>query len=245
LRGTPEFDGVENFRKEDNGLAELAVAVWGPIVWVAADRLAEPLDAFLAPLPERVRGRVEGLRFVARKEYELACNWKVFVDNYLDGGYHVNTVHPDLAGVLDYSQYRTETFAHTSVQTSPLVPGGSAASVRSGDVAMYWWVWPNFMLNLYEGVMDTNLVLPLGPGRCRVVFDFYFAKTDGPEAERYNAASMEVAHRVQLEDIGVSEDVQRGLMSRHYSAGRFSVKREVAGYHFHRLLAQALRQTGG
>jgi choline monooxygenase len=243
LRGTPEFDGVENFRREDNGLPELAVGVWGPIVWVHAAPPREPLEQFLTPMPDRTSGRLNGLKFAGRREYELACNWKVFVDNYLDGGYHVNTVHPELAGVLDYSQYRVETFARTSVQTSPLVPGGSAASVRSGDVAMYWWVYPNFMLNLYEGVMDTNLVLPIAPNRCRVVFDFYFARTEGPDAERYVAESIAVAHRVQMEDAGVCEDVQRGLGSRTYTAGRFSVKREAGGYHFHRLLAERLRAT--
>jgi hypothetical protein len=36
--------------------------------------------------------------------------------------------------------------------------------------------------------------------------------------------------------------VQRGLASRSYRTGRFSVKREAAGYHFHQLLARWLRQ---
>src|SRR5581483_8055003 len=111
---------------------------------------------------------------------------KVYVDNYLDGGYHVHTVHPGLADDLDYAHYRTEVHGHTSVQTSPLRPAeGAVGSVRGGDLAQYWWVFPNFMLNLYRGVMDTNLVLPLGPERCRVVFDFFFADTDGAGAAKF------------------------------------------------------------
>ncbi len=90
--------------------------------------------------------------------------------------------------------------------------------------------------------MDTNLVLPLGPGECRVVFDFYFADTRGPQAEAFMRESMEVAHAIQLEDVGICEDVQRGLASRSYDSGRFSVRREAAGYHFHRLLARCLTQ---
>jgi choline monooxygenase len=94
------------------------------------------------------------------------------------------------------------------------------------------------MVNLYAGVMDTNLVLPLGPERCRVVFDFYFA--DSTSAD-FVAQSLDVAERIQQEDVGVCEDVQRGLRSRSFSTGRFSVRRENGGYHFHQLLARALR----
>jgi choline monooxygenase len=132
------------------------------------------------------------------------------------------------------------------VQSSPLRPpdaqkeDATAASVRVGDRAYYWCVFPNFMMNLYQGVMDTNLVLPLGPKRCRVLFDFYFADTD---AREFNAQSIAVGHQVQLEDVGICEEVQRGLESRSYSTGRFSVKREIAGYHFHQLLAEGLRRN--
>src|SRR5262249_44099849 len=108
LRGVPEFDGVADFPREANGLVEMAVAVWGPLVWVHPGRPPSPLADALAPMPERLAGLgIEALRFVARREFVLACNWKVYVDNYLDGGYHVNMVHPGLAGVLDYTHYRT------------------------------------------------------------------------------------------------------------------------------------------
>jgi choline monooxygenase len=234
LRGTPEFDGVADFRHEDNGLRQIAVETWGPLVAV---RIAPDDGTFaehLAPMPERTAAGLAGLEFAERREYTLACNWKVYVDNYLDGGYHVNTVHPGLAGMLDYSQYRTETFAHISVQTSPLTTG--SGSVRSG-VAQYWFVFPNFMLNLYDGVMDTNLVLPLGPDHCRVVFDFYFGSAD----REFRSRSIATAHQIQQEDLGICEEVQRGLASGAFETGRFSVKREAAGYHFHQLLARCLR----
>ncbi|MBY0525709.1 MAG: Rieske 2Fe-2S domain-containing protein [Gemmataceae bacterium] len=245
LRGTPEFDGVADFRREDHGLPPLAVDIWGPLVFVHLGTNPPPLTHFLAPLPRHESTRdLKALRFVGRREYELACNWKVFVDNYLDGGYHVNTVHPGLAGVIDYSQYRTDVFEQCSVQVSPLKPPDADAAavgqVRSGASGYYWWLFPNFMLNLYQGVMDTNLVLPLGPQRCRVVFDFYFARTEGAESEKFIARSIAVAEQIQQEDIGICEDVQRGLASRSFDTGRFSVKREAGGYHFHRLLARYL-----
>jgi choline monooxygenase len=247
LRGTPEFDGVADFCREDNGLAPVAVVTWGPFVWVHLGASPPPLTDLLAPLHKHPAFRdFSSLRFSERREYRLACNWKVFVDNYLDGGYHVNTVHPGLAGALDYSRYRTEIAGETSVQISPLRPADSDAGnapvrdVRSGEAAYYWWIFPNFMMNVYQGVMDTNLVLPAGPDACRVIFDFYFA-ADTQDAARFTSESIAVAHQIQLEDVGICEEVQRGLASRSFDTGRFSVRREAAGFHFHRLLAERLR----
>ena len=94
------------------------------------------------------------------------------------------------------------------MKISPLKPAAEDAVegiVRTGDAANYWWVSPNFMVNLYTGVMDTNLVLPLGPDRCRVIFDFYFA--DGTPTD-FIAQSIAVAEQVQQEDVGICEDVQ-------------------------------------
>jgi choline monooxygenase len=247
LIGTPEFEGVADFRREENGLVPVAVDAWGPLLFVNFGHQPRALSYVLAPLVEEM-GALGGLRFVERRSYELGCNWKVFVDNYLDGGYHVNTVHPSLAGVLQYAKYRTECRGLTSLQSSPMrVPDSdhldrSASTARVGEVALYGWAFPNFMVNLYSGAMDTNVVYPLGPERCRVDIDFYVGPSDGPEAQSFAKESVEVGHRIQLEDVGVCEDVQRGLASRSYDTGRYSVRREVAVHHFHQLLAARLRE---
>lgn len=245
LRGVPEFDGVEDFRREDNGLVPLAVETWGPLVWTHELPVGVPLPQFLDPLPRLLAGTgMERLQFVRRQDYELNCNWKVFVDNYLDGGYHVHTVHPRLAGVLDYAAYRTEVAAFTSTQISPLKPPASEESqavgqVRGGDNAYYAFVFPNLMLNVYQGYADTNLVLPLGSDRCRVVFDYFFDRAPGDE-ERVRQ-SIDVSHQIQLEDVEICEEVQRGLGSRAFQTGRYSVRREGAVHAFHRLLGRCLR----
>src|SRR5262249_14658613 len=134
--------------------------------------------------------------------------------------------------------------AHASLQTSPLRPGdpagGSTGKVRTGASAYYAWVFPNFMVNVYEGVMDTNLVLPLGPDRCRVIFDFYFTPRQGEDANEFMAESIAVADRVKQEDGEIWEEVQRGLQSGAFDTGRYSVRREGGVHHFHRLLAERL-----
>ncbi len=247
LRGTPEFAGVADFDRDEHGLPPLAVAAWGPVVWVCAAEGPPPLPEFLAPLPERhPEESLRRLRWGGQRAYHPRCNWKVFVDNFLDGGYHVPTVHPGLAGVLDYPEYRTEVAGNTAVQVSPLRRPGpgedsAVARVRTGTSAHYWWVFPNFFASVYEDLLITSLVLPEGVGGCRVVCDFYFA-ADGPEGQRRVADSIAVSNAIQQEDVAICEEVQQGLGSRSFTAGRYSVAREAAVYHFHRLLARRLQE---
>jgi len=114
-----------------------------------------------------------------------------------------------------------------------------ARSVRRGQ-ALYYWLYPNLMLNWYEGYLDTNLVIPEGPTRTRVVFDFYFAQV-GEAAQALIHESIGVSERIQHEDHAICESVQRGLSSRAYGSGRLSPRREAGERLFHRLLATDLR----
>ena len=239
LKGTPEFAGVCNFDREANGLVPVLVASWENFIFVNLNQEAPALESYLGDLAERIS--VSGLRFFARRSYTLACNWKVYVDNYLDGGYHVPHLHKALNSVLDYSEYTIENGMHYALQSSPMVASQdtSVAHTRTGDRAYYYWLYPNFMINLYEGVMDTNLVLPLGQEKCLVVFDFFFGDTSA----EYNAESVAVSDRVQAEDVDICESVQRGLHSRAYGAGRLSVRRETGEHLFHRLLAHDLKKS--
>jgi choline monooxygenase len=145
--------------------------------------------------------------------------------------------------VLDYKHYSIECVDRWCLQSSPIDGSGADAAtarVREGR-AHYFWIYPNLMLNWYEGYLDTNLVRPLGIDRMEVIFDFYFA--DVRDAVRdHNLRSMEVSRRIQDEDQAVCESVQRGLRSRAYEAGRLSARREAGEHLFHRLLASDLRK---
>jgi choline monooxygenase len=243
LKGAPEFAGVCNFERAANGLVPVEVSVWESFVFVNLKPEAPSLESYLGDLPDRLAPlSIHSLPFFARKTYTLACNWKVYVDNYLDGGYHVPHLHKSLNSVLEYTEYTIENADHYSLQSSPMVASqdASVAHTRTGDRAYFYWLYPNFMINIYEGVMYTNLVLPLGPDKCLVVFDFYFGDTSA-EREHYNAESVAVSDRVQAEDVDICESVQRGLHSRAYGAGRLSVRRETGEHLFHRLLARDLK----
>jgi choline monooxygenase len=244
LHGVPEFGGVAGFDRGAMGLVPLGgVAEWEGLVFVHLDRDPPPLATWLGELVGQVAPLgLPQLTFFERREYELACNWKVFVDNYLDGGYHVPHLHKGLSSILEYTDYTIENFARFCLQASPIdASGGEAmtASVRKGN-ARYYWIYPNLMLNWYEGYLDTNLVIPLGIDRVKVVFEFYFDDVSPERAER-NRQSVAVSERIQDEDHAICESVQRGLSSRAYQAGRLSVRREAGENLFHKLLAADLR----
>jgi choline monooxygenase len=247
LRGMTEFEGVCNFDRAQNGLVPIRVETWENFVFVNLESHAAPLEEFLGALVGLAKPLgFGGLQFVERRSYTLNCNWKVYVDNFLDGGYHVPHMHKGLNSVLDYTNYAIENVDRCCVQSSPVAVDksseASAAATRKGDRAYYFWQYPNFMLNWYEGYLDTNLVIPLGVDRCEVIFDFYFGDTS--ESQRpYICESIGVSERVQQEDIIICDGVQRGLSSRAYQAGRLSVRREAGEHLFHRLLAADLQDT--
>jgi choline monooxygenase len=245
LKGTPDFSGVCNFDRSSNGLLPADCGSWENWVFVRVQRDGRSLDEFLG---DDLRRQIEALdlrrsRWVARRSYMLDCNWKVFVDNYLDGGYHVPHVHKGLDSVLDYSSYTVETGARSCLQSSPLVSAGAderTGAVRTGDRAFYYWIYPNFMINCYGDAMDTNLVVPRAVDKTEVVFDFYFSDVSEPARER-NVASIDVSGQIQDEDEAICASVQRGLASRAYESGRLSVRREAGEHLFHRLLHADLK----
>jgi choline monooxygenase len=239
LKGTPDFAGVCDFDRTAHGLLPVEIVVWEKWVFVrtapvdAPRELPEP--ALETIFPSHV---VAGLRWMERRSYTVDCNWKVFVDNYLDGGYHVPHLHKGLDSVLDYSTYTIENGRRFCLQSSPIVKRGAderTAAVRSGNRAYYFWLYPNFMINCYANAMDTNLVMPRGPDRTEVIFDFYFADVSEGARSR-NLESIAVSEQIQHEDVAICASVQRGLRSRAYTAGRLSVRREAGEYLFHQLL---------
>lgn len=246
LRSAPKVAGIQGFNREAMGLVPLQTEIWGPWVFVNQDPLAPPLAGELRELQSRLEaGGWEDLRFHSRKTWDIACNWKVVADNYLDGGYHIPHMHPSLDAQLDMDSYRTELFGAYSVQSSMArAPGDTRTRVnpetRIGPGALYAWIYPNFAINRYGPCMDTNLVLPRGPEQCTVVYDFFFEKSGGEDAVRFVEESIRQSDITQREDIAICESVQVGLRSRSYESGRYAPRLETGDHHFHRLLYRDL-----
>ena len=246
LLKAPKLGKSQVFQRDRFAMRSAAVQAWGPLLFLYLGEDPPPLDESLGDLHQRLEAMgTSKLRFAARKCYEIRCNWKVYVDNYLDGGYHVSYLHRALAGQLDLKSYKTELFERLSIQSvrapqeAPEAAGGDFAE-RIGAEALYAFIYPNFMINRYGPILDTNWVVPLSHDRTLVVFDFFFETTEGPEAQEFIRRSVAASHRVQEEDVSISESVQRGLASPAYDRGVYAPAIEMAAYHFHRLLAADL-----
>jgi choline monooxygenase len=244
IRAT-EIEGVEGFRPEDFALVPVRTEEWLNFVFVNLDPDAEPLRESLSELTRQVdRFPVAGMKLFERRTYKMKCNWKTYVDNYLEG-YHLPSVHPGLNRELDFNAYAVEPYANYVRQFSPIrgAQAGDATPRRYQDAGEglttdYFWIFPNWMLNCYPDNVSLNIVLPLGPERSMAIFEWYL-----PEKEHGSAAakaSVEFSDQIQVEDVGICEVVQKNLRSRSYSRGRFSVTRETGVHAFHRMYAERM-----
>lgn len=240
LRSAPEMQAAQDFTVEDIRLPPLRVHEWQGLVFVTLSEETPPFEQVYSGIVERVAPiDLSAMRYLRRDSYDIDCNWKVYIDNFLEG-YHLPHVHPGLSKVLDYRAYDTELFPWYSLQSSPLRDGGQFYG--EGE-AFYYHVYPNVMLNIMPGRLQTNRILPLGPGRCRVEFDYYYAQDD--QAMSRIAADQAFSDEVQVEDVTICEAVQKGLASGFYEAGRLCPKRESGVWHFQNLLRAAYADDAG
>jgi choline monooxygenase len=244
----PEFDGVENWNRADVRLPEMRVEVWGPFVLVNVDSQAPPLGELLGAIPEEIANLgcpLEQLHFSCRRDYLIRCNWKVYIDNYLEG-YHLPAAHPSLFRELDYNAYRVDTFRYYSSQYAPIRPSHASGgeprrygSENPGNRALYYWIFPNFMLNVYPDNLSSNIILPVGHDQTLTIFE-WFTYSHAGETREISPQTVAFSDEIQQEDIRICENVQKGLASRTYDRGRYSVKRENGVHHFHCLLKEFL-----
>jgi choline monooxygenase len=240
LLSAPEMTGAQDFDVASIHLPEARVAEWQGLVFACLDADAPPFADIVAGIDARLAGRdLAGYRLHRRVAYDIECNWKNYLDNYLEG-YHVPHIHPELNRMLDYRSYVVETARWHSLQHSPLDSGD--ALYGSGE-ALYWHLWPNTMLNVMPGRMQTNRVLPLAAGRCRVEFDYYYpGDADAAEVAERHRNDHEFSDLVQRQDLEMCERVQRNLASGSYRAGRLNPQREDGVHHFQELLREAYRR---
>ena len=240
LRAAPRSQREPGFETDGIRLLELRVEAWGPLVFVSPDADAAPLAETLGSLPEHLAAGgidVESLRFRRRTEFELACNWKIAVENYLEC-YHCPVAHPGFSAVVDVSPdaYRLETGALSSSQFGPFRAGSDSDGRVEGQ---FHWLWP--VTKLYALPGPPNLaagpLVPRAPHRTSGFLDYYF-----PE----NVAEGEVDEllafddQVGREDRALVESVQRGVQSGLIESGRLLPESERLLAHFQSLLRDAV-----
>ena len=241
LKTVPEFQGVQDFDPKNCKLPEVQVRIWGPLVFAAINPVMS-FEEFLGTAPEDLKTcHLEGMKFFQTKDYHVNANWKVYVDNYLEA-YHLPSVHPDLCRELEYQNYRVDTFRWYSTQDAPAK--SSAEFYAGGDRpgAYYYWMFPNLMFNIYQGMLQTNLVIPVSDHESIIRFDWYLRSDQYDEVAKKMPGLMKFSDQVQDEDKAICESVHQNLKSGSYSQGRYSVKRENGVHHFHGLLSEMMER---
>ena len=226
---------------------------WGPFIFVNLDPDARRCSDIYGDIDAEITRKgfnIDAMRAFERRDYVIDCNWKVYVDNYLEG-YHVPIAHPGLYRELDYEQYRVDTFRYYSSQYAPIRPAklGRRSGARpplcphrSRSEALYYWIFPNVMLNIYPDNMSINIILPLSHDKTLTIFEWYFEEPGTGEGWESMQQTIAFSDEIQQEDIEICVAVQQGLRSRAYDTGRFSVKRENGVHHFQKLVHEFLTQ---
>jgi choline monooxygenase len=237
----PQFKEVENFPTEADNLHELPLFQWGKLLFTSLDAKISPSD-FLGEIQKRMEWfPMDKLEFRAdlSKDYLVKANWALYCENYLEG-FHIPFVHPDLNAVLDFSEYTTEVFNYSNLQIGIAKKGDDCFELPSSSpdfgkniAGYYFWVFPNLMLNFYPWGLSLNYIQPIGVSETKVSFHIYVS-----DASKLNTGAGGDLNSVEMEDEEVVENVQKGIRSRFYTHGRYSVTQEKGTHHFHTLLAK-------
>ena len=173
---------------------ELRAEVWGPYVFVNADREAASLASQLGALSDALeRTGWSTLRYRTTRTWDIACNWKVYAENYLEG-YHIPMLHPALNREIALKDYVVEVGEGFAVHRASPRP-----RVKEPVYEGFWaWLAPNVALNVYAHGMSIERMTPTGPESMRLDYLFFFR--DGAEDEREAALAMtrQVTGRVAL-----------------------------------------------
>ncbi|MBV1908763.1 MAG: aromatic ring-hydroxylating dioxygenase subunit alpha [Kangiellaceae bacterium] len=242
LRSAPEMQSTPNFEVCQHKLPEAFVEIWQGFIFASIDKPDVDIEHLLANIVETIKPiNLENFSFSHRDEYIIDCNWKVYMDNYLEG-YHLPHVHPGLNKLLDYRSYDTKLFEWYSYQYSPLEnESNNQADIYYGEgSAHYYCIFPNLMLNILPGRLQTNIILPEGHQKTKILFDYYYADLESESTKKLIKKDTEFSDEVQQEDIDICEKVQVGLNSGSYQAGRLCSKREMGVLHFQNLVRRTI-----
>ncbi|MGH6872851.1 MAG: aromatic ring-hydroxylating oxygenase subunit alpha [Rhizomicrobium sp.] len=230
LASARDFGPAQDFDPRDYSLVPLRCESWRGFLFVNMAGDAEPLSKAIAPLIARTANLpLENFRFSHASSHDIACNWKTYVENYLEG-YHIPLVHPFLNSAVDAAKYEVDVSAPVIFHQAPPRDGSPVAG-------LWAWAWPCLGVNVYaEGVL-LERIWPVDAAHTRLDYLYFFADgTPRNEMERSVAASEITTH----EDKAICEAVQRNLDAGIYAVGRLSPKHEQGVAWFQREIARAL-----
>ncbi|CAA9535039.1 MAG: hypothetical protein AVDCRST_MAG79-1278 [uncultured Thermoleophilia bacterium] len=258
MEGTPDFDPAAM------RLPEFRVDTWGPTVWVTLEDTAPPLEEWLADVtPRAANYRLDDLRFAGGRSWEIQCNWKMYVDNYMEG-YHIPFIHPGLAQGLHPSIYTYALGRYSNQQYGaephPRGPGSRVAGILGGAqefrrmkppmpglddderVGYYFhFVFPLTTINFTPDGLMVFRVRPISPEVTESTFTWWLPEARSFEDKILQAAIVNFGHLINTEDYEICEHAQKGMRSSVYRQGRYNADEEMCLHHFHQLLTSQMR----
>jgi choline monooxygenase len=232
LRTARDFGPAAGFDPRDYSLFPVRVECWRGLVFVAIDAGMAPLAETVAPLEKRLQGQDwSDLEVALVRHHPIACNWKTYVENYLEG-YHVPSIHPALDAEIDSARY---TVTMDGLIALHEVPMRTAAPVYGG---LWAWLWPNLGVNVYGTGLMLERMSPVGPAACRL--DYVYLMPAGSEV---SAETLAMSDTVTAEDVAIAEQVQVNFDAGIYHVGRLSPKHETAVAAFQEMVRGALSGT--
>jgi Rieske 2Fe-2S family protein len=240
LIGVPEGRSIPNLDKSRLGLFPARVEEWCGLVFVNLDIHAEPLADQLEGLRERVEPYgLERLRAIEEDAAGQPANWKIVVDNYLEG-YHVPIAHPGLMRLVDYKRYDVECHPSWVWFNAPLrekpssnllerayqrmvepMPGLTDEDAR---VWRYILIYPNTAIDLYPDQIGIWQILPHGPQATKDRALTLLPREAGLRTRAVQRVNREINKLVAHEDVDLVDNQQRGVVTRGFAPGPLSMR---------------------
>jgi choline monooxygenase len=229
LRAARDF-GDDDLDASQFSLHRVAVDEWRGLVFVNlagdAPDLRHDMDAFFEAASDQP---LESFTYSHRLVHDVAANWKVYGDNYVEG-YHIPLVHPGLNREVNAKEYRVDVGDRYCLHSAPARDG----AINSGK---WLWRFPNLAVNVYADGMNVERFVPVGHRHTQVIYDYFFRDLDAHEA---NDAVVSMGCTVLDEDRAICEAVQRNLESGAYDTGRLSPRHENGVHAFQQWVRESL-----
>lgn len=236
LKKAPDFGGNEAALCSEIQLFSIHLEVWKGFIFICLAAEAPPFADSLGDLPE-VAAQIDlsGFAHHSSAKHVIACNWKVYAENYAEG-YHIPSVHPGLNREVDFASYRVVTGKRIAQHLSQPRAESSESAIYGG---LWVWHWPYAALNVYKDGMNLELMVPTGPETVELHYHFLFRDLS-QKAE--NRAAMAMSGVVTQEDIKICEIVQHNLRAGVYETGVLSPRHEGGVALFQELVRKAMEE---
>ena len=241
LIAAPLMDEVAGFAREDYPLSPIRLETWEGFLFVCLDDDAAPLADQMSDFPDISRFGMPTLRVGARKQYDVAANWKLICENYGEC-YHCPTNHPQLNPISRFSSggdsFEGGSFCggpmrlNEGCTTMTLTGQTDRAPIAGLDAAdhglvRYFNIYPALLLSLHPDYVLIHTIWPVDASHSRIICEWLFSPQAAEAAGFDPSDAVDFWHMTNEQDWQICERAQKGVTSRGYRPGRYQSLEET------------------